>query len=480
MKQKLIIFVVLILFGVILIGLNAASYTQKEQTPDSELFPNRSTFNSGATGTQAFYTLLAETGRRPVQWREPPAALITAGDNAPSVFVITGDVRRSFTEPEVNDLLRWVSTGRRLVVIDREPAKGLMTTSATWRIDVASPLNPDIYTVDASDQKQMTGSTAATKPVQPTLFTQNVNAVQASKFAASVAFERLVDEYEEFDDESPPPSRIDPPPVTGGERQPKGFDRQIDDGIDRLPGAPSIELPMATSVESPSQVGPVVHFGSTGSNLVVGVPYGEGEIVYLADPFVVSNSGIHLVDNAQLAINLVSTNGTVAFDEYHQGYGVDSNRFLQFFAGTPVVAIFFQAVVLVGSVFFSRSRRFARPIPESEPDRLSKLEYVAAMSDLQERTKAYDLAVENIYAEFRRRLSRQFGLDNFHVRFDDLAIRVAERTGLDKAHLAEIFHRCEEVTRGEPTSRKETLRLTSELRTIERELGLSRSGRARN
>ena len=59
-------------------AVNAASYTQKEKTPDSEAVPNRSTYNSGATGTQAFYTLLAETGRKVTRWQDAPAALSTA------------------------------------------------------------------------------------------------------------------------------------------------------------------------------------------------------------------------------------------------------------------------------------------------------------------------------------------------------------------------------------------------------------------
>jgi hypothetical protein len=45
--------------------------------------------------------------------------------------------------------------------------------------------------------------------------------------------------------------------------------------------------------------------------------------------------------------------------------------------------------------------RFARALPANEPNRLFKLEYVSAMAELQRRTKVYDLAIENIYNEFR-------------------------------------------------------------------------------
>ena len=189
MKQKLFIFILLILMAAILVGLNAASYTKKEKKPDSEFLPNRSTFNAGATGTQALYSLLSETGRRVVRWQKPPAALLDANANTPAVFVVTGAVRRPFTEPEIEDLLRWVSDGGRLVLIDRYPPEGLVTTTANWKIAFEGSENAESIPVDPVDQKQMISETAAVKPVQPTAFTQSVNAVQPSRFAASIVFE---------------------------------------------------------------------------------------------------------------------------------------------------------------------------------------------------------------------------------------------------------------------------------------------------
>src|ERR1043166_9827293 len=90
MKQRLFLFLFLALIIVALVGLNAASYVEKEKTPDSEIFPNRSTYNSGGTGTQALYSLLSETGRKVVRWQEPPNALLSAKKNAPTVFVVIG------------------------------------------------------------------------------------------------------------------------------------------------------------------------------------------------------------------------------------------------------------------------------------------------------------------------------------------------------------------------------------------------------
>ena len=225
MRQKLFIFLGLILLILVLVGLNAASYTQKEKTPDSEIEPNRSTYNSGATGTQVLYSLLAETGRKVIRWQEPPATLATVKDK-PAVFVVVGSVRREFTDAEIEQLLRWVATGGRLVIIDRHPPEELATTTTNWHIAFDDEPHFELLSADPSDQAQMTQGTTAVKPAQPTLLTHSVNAIQPSRFASAIRLERSPDgglgvgkassplpkaepsRYDEDDEESesPPPA----------------------------------------------------------------------------------------------------------------------------------------------------------------------------------------------------------------------------------------------------------------------------------
>ncbi len=444
MRQKFFIFI--FLFGMIalLIGLNAASYAPAEKSPDVESLPHRSTFNSGATGLQAFYTLLAETGHRVIRWQTPPAALLTAGDQRPGVFIVAGTLRKEFTPGESADLLRWVSDGGVLVLIDREPPAELLATTTNWQLKAVNPLDPRILDADPADAATMTGGIAAIKPVQPTILTRDINAIQPSAFAGSVEISRFgIDTYDEEDSYNAPPGNM----------------------ID---------------VVSPSDSSPLVHLADGEKQLLVDAPFGSGKIVVLSDPFIVANGGIALADNAILAINLVEAgDGIIAFDEYHQGYGTESNRFLQFFAGTPVVAIFFQTMLLIGLAFLSNSRRFARPVPEPEPDRLSKLEYVAAMAELQRRTKAYDLAIENIYGEFRRRAARLLGVDNKTIPTNELASLIADRVGSDQFEIGATLVKCEEIIRGENTNKVEAVALTVKIRDIESKLGLSRTGRSR-
>lgn len=478
MKQKLLIFLFLILLVTLLVGLNAASYVQKQKVPDNEVLPNRSSFNPGTTGTQAFYTLLNESGRKTVRWQQPPAELLTAGDRTPAVFVVVGRVKRQFEPVEVEELLRWVSNGGRLVVIDREPPEGLLTTTANWTLKADTPEDPWLYTVDPSNKDELIGETPAVKPIQPSPLTHSINAVQPSRFASSITFARFFDNSAE----PPPPPAVEEPEALEFQEEDEPAANYDEQGFFNMPSPTPLQPADLNEydVATPSQIAPLVHFASAEKNLVVDVPFGNGRIVYLSDPFIVSNVGIASVDNAQLGINLVAAgNGVIAFDEYHQGFGSDNNRFLQFFEGTPVIAIFLQAAVLVGLVFFSQSRRFARPVPEPEPDRLSKLEYVAAMAEIQTRTRAYDLAIENIYNDFRRRVTRYLGLDNMAVKSNEIARDIAERAGLDQQEVAATLFKCEEIIRGEPTSKKEVLNLASSLRSYEGKLGLTRAPKTR-
>ena len=480
MRQKLTIFLLFIVLILILVGLNAASYVQKEKTPDTEVAPNRSTYNSGTTGTLAFYTLLSETGRKVIRWQEPVDGLLDYGRNSVQTFVVIGTVRREFTAAEISKLRDWVSNGGTLVLIDREPPGGFVSSIKAWKISFEQQNDSIIDSVDPANQKEMITDTPAAKPLQPTLLTKDVNAVQPSRFAASLNFVRQsggdgykrqasvsgIDSEDETYDlfQAPPP----PPKAVTNTNQP------ADPHLNRSNSTENSDLVMLPSGA------PVAHIGNGERNFLVDIPLEDGRIIFLSDPFIVSNGGLNLVDNAQLGINIVTSGGgLIAFDEYHQGYGSNNNQLVQFFEGTPVSSIFLQLTAIAAFVFFSQSRRFARPLNEKEPDRLSKLEYVAAMAELQRRTKSYDLAIESIYNDFRRRSAKLLGVDNTTAKRKDLAILIAGRVKAEPQEIDEIMFKCEDIIRGEPTNQNETLRLITRLREVEDSLGLKRSRTAR-
>src|SRR5437899_8610545 len=119
MRQRLIIIVTLIAVVVVLVLLNAVSYVRVEPTADSESEPDRSTFNTGPTGTRALYDFLHESGYQVARWRESPVTLLSATAAKPSTVVIVGGTMIPIRDDEAEALMHWVLDGGRLVIVAR-------------------------------------------------------------------------------------------------------------------------------------------------------------------------------------------------------------------------------------------------------------------------------------------------------------------------------------------------------------------------
>src|ERR1700693_654075 len=132
MRQRLAIIITLIIVVGVLTLLNAASYVEVEPIADTEMSPDRSTLNAGATGTKALYDFLHESGFQVARWRESTASLLSFNGPKPATIVVVGDVRNSFSKSEAKELLRWVGNGGRLVIIDRSPDLRLLPASGDW------------------------------------------------------------------------------------------------------------------------------------------------------------------------------------------------------------------------------------------------------------------------------------------------------------------------------------------------------------
>jgi hypothetical protein len=208
--------------------------------------------------------------------------------------------------------------------------------------------------------------------------------------------------------------------------------------------------------------------------MLVDYAYGRGRVVVMSDPYVVSNAGLNRADNLFLAVNLVTggrARGRVAFDEFHQGYGEGRNEALAYFRGTPVLWLFAQAALVALALVWTRGRRFARALPAPSTDRRSKLEFVASMAELQQRAHAYDLALENVYARTRRALARYGGVPAA-ARPEQIAERVAARSGKNRAVLESLLRECEDACAGAPLTPRRALELARRLRELESDLGI--------
>jgi hypothetical protein len=485
MKGRLAIFLTVALMLVILVALNAASYVKVEQQADTEFAPDRSTTNAGATGTRALYEYLLQSGHRVVRWSQPPSALQGKGAAQPSTFVIVGRVHRAFDEEEAQTLLRWVERGGRLVIIDRQPDTNLLPVSGRWH--VASELfeypGPDVR---PDNTESMTQGVPIIAPAQPTPLTRDVAQVTRSRFAARLNIYTIGQAIKAYGMDkgggagSPPPAKASPGNDGDGDEAQQNAGRWTEDEDEPPPPPPNPVPTGATTTDRPeaekseASPAPIQHLpdGREGDGaLLVDYAYGRGRIVVLSDPFIVSNAGINRADNLLLAANIVAAGGVIAFDEFHQGYGSEQSHALAYFAGTPVLWMFAQAGVIVLAVLWTRGRRFARPLPAPRVDRRSNLEFVASMAELQQRARAYDLAIENVYGRTRRALARYGGTSAAATRAQ-IAERVAARSGKDPHALEALMRECEDSIAGAPTNARRALALVSRLRELERDLGI--------
>jgi hypothetical protein len=269
--------------------------------------------------------------------------------------------------------------------------------------------------------------------------------------------------------------RVPPAKKTNSNSNSSPADDADDDDFD--PPQPYVDIAIGgeTYASSPA---PVATFVSDRGPVVAEYPHGQGRIVLVSDPYLIANNGISRADNLQLAINVVvGKGGIIAFDEFHQGRGSSHNALIQYFAGTPVLAICAQLILLGVAIVWSRGTRFGRPLPLPHVDRRSSLEFVASMAELQQRAKAHDLALENIYARVRRVLVRHAGL-NQNSKRNEIAARVALRSRVSEKQLESLMRSCEDTINGAPTNAKDTLKLVRRLRELEARLGLQ--GRARD
>ncbi len=446
MRQRVTIILTFIVIIGLLVLLNSVTRLKQERDQDFEVTPNRSTYHNGPTGLRALHDFLSESGYKVIRWRETPRKLLGDSGRLVGTFVVVGQTQIPLDEDDERALREWVNAGGRLVLIDRS-LHDLAPDSSGWRI-FGTTLDTPTLEVDPASSSEMTKDVTVLQPVQPTVLTTDVQSVLPSRFAARLSVHPPSEDSKRTDFGE---KGVIIPPSSAKRRN---TDSPPPEKITTLSGAP------------------IVHLADNHGALLVDYQYGLGRVVILSDPYIVSNGGIRLNDNLQLAINAITARDEViAFDEYHQGRGVTGNAFAAYFAGTPVLALGAQIGLLVLLMLWTNARRFGRPLPLPHVDRRSSLEFVASMAELQERSRAFDLAIENIYTRTRRVLARHAGL-NYNSSRSEIAARVAERSSIEEHKLETLMRQCEEAINGAPISARQSIDLVKRLRDVERRLGL--------
>jgi hypothetical protein len=428
--------ITIIIVIAILVGLSAADAIEFDRPTENELAPNRSTYNSGQTGTRAIYQLLEESGTPVARWRKHYSSLGAEAED--SILVIIGPFQsgKKITEEEAFALQVWISAGGRALIISRSPIEQFGDPAIRAKAPEQLPVNyetPEQYIDGESDELI----------AQPTELTRGVRGLALSNFATRMSFH---------------PQYM--------------ADKEAGTGV--LETAPS---PGETEEEysGPALYGPVIHLGDKDGAALADFTFGEGRVIFLSDPFVVANNGIARGGNLTLAINMLRSMGSpdrrIFFDEFHHGYYEGGNPLVNYFRGAPALWLFLQGLLLQGLglsllIVYTYSRRFARPLPLPQVPRHSPLEFVGSMANLQQAAQARELALENIYPRFKASLCRRLGLSSRASRDEIVAGARRRRLAISEIELRQTLSDAEMTLAGESIDDARLLALVSRMRRI--------------
>jgi hypothetical protein len=452
-----------------LIGLSAARYLTFDRPPESETASNRSTYNSGPTGIRAFYQTLEESGWTVSRWRKNHVELGKRPGH--DLLIVVGPLQTSETgesttslqtAEEVVALQQWVGRGGRVLLISRSPDLNFKGPVLRMKGPVEKETNPQTEPlanpVDPRSDRFI---------AQPTRLTRGIEGLALSTFAARL---QLSPAQRHEEDSAPPTAKAS--------------------SEDRKPASEKPSAEKEGIVVEPHLYAPVVHLEDGDGAILVDFKYGDGQVVILADPFVIANNGIARGANLDLALNLIrdltddvsGQRRQILFDEYHHGFRDDSSSFFAYFRGTPWPMITLQVLILGLLILYSKSRRFSRPLPLSPPNRQSALEFVGSMASLQKRAAARDLAIENIYPRFRQRIRRQLGFSNMSGQIENEAL-ISRLAGLDLSLPVETIRHAvvesQQVLDGKMIDDQQLLAIVRVLRQIQTEMNRAHQGRRR-
>jgi hypothetical protein len=480
MRRYFGITITVIIVIIALIALSAVGSIEFDRPPENELLPNRSSYNSGPTGTRAFYQLLEESGLQVARWRDKFSALKDEAKDATLVIIGPFPQRQRLPGEELVALQTWIASGGRAVIISRTPVEQFA--------------DPMIHAKDAQDPpdwdapaEQIVNRKSDELIVQPTELTRNTRGLALSDFASRMKFHPPAPEETKSEEDATgtaPPPKLEPT-VRSDDREQR---QDSSDSSSSIPAPSASPTPVGvaetgsgaeteTATEEADDeyweamlYAPVIHLGDKDGAVLADFTYGKGRIIFLSDPFVVANNGIARGANLTLAMNILRSRGSpeqkIFFDEYHHGYHSESNPLVNYFRGTPVPWLMLQGLLLCLLVVYTYSRRFARPMPLPQLDRHSPLEFVGSMANLQQVAQARDLAMENIYPRFKAHLCRRLGISTRATTDEIIGSARRRRLPVSENELRKTLSNAELTLAGEKIDDARLVALVSRMRRI--------------
>lgn len=195
---------------------------------------------------------------------------------------------------------------------------------------------------------------------------------------------------------------------------------------------------------------PVVqHFGDSAGGVVVSMSEGEGTVIVVSDPYLLTNAGLPVAGNLDLFVNILFSHaadaGTVYFDEYHHGFERRPSIF-HLLAGTSLGWALLQVAIAVILLMFSRARRFGQPKPMLKETHRSSLEYVTSLAGIYQSARASDQVLSNLYNRLMHSVRGRPSSESVRAVMDECSLKmkdgnISERELMDLSRRMELARR---------------------------------------
>ena len=192
--------------------------------------------------------------------------------------------------------------------------------------------------------------------------------------------------------------------------------------------------------------------------------WGEGQVIFLTMPELITNAVIDKFDNVFLFLNIVRLYGQegVYFNEFVLGYTLPEPATDVF--NWPLFLVVIQLALGALLLFYYWGKRFGRPVPlPAGPYRITG-EYVSSIANIYRQGRARHIILENITDAFRHDLSRYLGAGK-NLTNEELVNNFSQRPHIDVRVLNDLLVRCELLF-------KKTVISEPELFAIARDLGM--------
>ena len=336
----------------VLLSVLLASFSPRPTTDDLQKRP--STFFTDPTGARALLLLMKRFVPIADTWRRPLNLLPLPNESEAATTLIVSGPRLPISKRESEYLDKWLDAGGQLILL----------TGSGWQT-LQGPVSED--EIEETDQA------SNDKPARP-----------ADSFLSAYA----------------PALRW---------TKPTAYKLELASGASI--GVPDIKLRWQQSFAATGDLEVIAAAGDEA--LAVAIPVGQGRIVAVADPTMVSNGSLRRSDNAVWLVGLAANwgNGSVAFDEYHHGFGQKRGmtELTRAFLATPWGWCVLQIAAAGLLYIFAYRRRFGRISEPPSASRASPLELIEARAGIFQAAVARSLAAQLIVQNLREALTKSSG-----------------------------------------------------------------------